>query len=144
MSIHVIRTEKAADWIARHLGDPDIKSAEDLGPCTAFGVIIDREVVAGIALNEFRSMSNGNDVRVVAAATSPGWCRRGVLSSIFRYAFHDLGCSRMTSLVREGNTRSLRFTLGLGFKKEGVVRRGWNGKTNAILLGMLKSECKWI
>ncbi len=143
-SINVVLTEKATGWLVKHLRDPDIQTEADLGAVATLGVIIDGKCVAAVAFNRFRRLRHGNDVSAVIAATSPRWCKKGVLASIFRFAFGQLGCARMTVIIREGNERSMRMCAGLGFEKEGVIKRGWDGKTNAVVMGMLKQRCRWI
>jgi RimJ/RimL family protein N-acetyltransferase len=46
--------------------------------------------------------------------------------------------------VREDNLDAQRFDEHLGFKREGLVRRGADDGTNLILYGMLKEECRWL
>ncbi|WP_230682105.1 GNAT family N-acetyltransferase, partial [Streptococcus pneumoniae] len=61
----------------------------------------------------------------------------------FGYPFNQLGCVRMTSLIRRSNARSRRFCEGLGFQVEGVIRLGFRTE-DAILLGLLRSECRFL
>ena len=150
MSIKVVCNPVVAQWVvdrgSEHL--LGIKSVSDLGHHVAYGVVRDvgdrKEAICGVIYNNYRTMPHGNDCCAIIHAEHPGWCQRRVLRELFWYPFEVAGCERLTAAVRDGNTKSLEFLYRLGFRKEGVLRKGWNGKTNAILLGMLKSECRWL
>lgn len=131
-------------WAIANLGDPEITSPEDIGECVAFGITLNRRPVAACIFNMYRPMPHGGDMRVIIVATNPAWCQRHVLAELFGYVFETAGCSRLTAVIREGNERSVKLCAGLGFRKEGVLRRGYNGKTNALIFGMLRTECRWL
>jgi hypothetical protein len=133
-----------AEWALERLPADELEDINELGPYVAFGVIKDGKAVCVVLYNWFRIMREGNDCRVIIVADDPSWCLPGVLAELFRYPFEVAGCVRLTAIIRDGNTRSLKLCKGLGFRQEGVLRRGHNGKTNAIILGMLKEECKWL
>lgn len=132
------------EWALKRLGDEDISSIHDIGPFRAFGVIKDGRAVCVVIWNTYRNMRFGSDMRVIIASENPKWCLPGVLRQLFSYPFEQAGCARITAVIRDGNERSLKLCRGLGFRREGVVRRGFNGKSNAIVLGMLKEECTWL
>ena len=140
----LVPSHELAEWAIRRLHGEDVHTVADLGPYRAFGILKDGKAVCVVIYTWFRQMSEGNDVRVIIVSEDPSWCLPGVLRELFRYPFEVAGCERMTAVIRDGNERSLRLCLGLGFKREGVLRRAHNGKTNAIILGMLKHECKWL
>jgi len=146
MSLIVINDDCVAKYVLEHLPDEGIESIDQLRPFVALGVYdtVERKALCGVVYNWYRPMQNGADMRVVIAADDPRWCQRRILRELFRYPFEEAGCERLTAVIKDGNQRSLKLCLGLGFKREGILRRGWNGRTNAIVLGMLKSECKWL
>lgn len=133
-----------AEWAISRLHDEDLTSVAELGDYVAYGILKDNKPIAVIIYNWFRQMSHGNDMRVIIASDDPSWCLPGMLREIFAYPFLIAGCERLTAVIRDGNKRSLKLCQGLGFKREGNLRRAFNGKTNALMLGMLKSECRWI
>ena len=135
--------DRVLQWAIRHWGEPEINSIDQLKPSTVFGVLVDGKPVAAVIFTEWRRGSFGNDMRITVVATNARWCQRKVLRELAHYAFDVANCVRLTSIVREGNARSVKVTVGLGFRKEGTIRRGFNGKTNALVFGMLKSECPW-
>jgi RimJ/RimL family protein N-acetyltransferase len=79
----------------------------------------------------------------IAAKPKTLWARDYFLRAIFEYPFIQLGCSRVTTNVLELNTRALRLNERVGFQFEGIKRSAYNG-VNIIMMGMLKSECKYI
>lgn len=68
---------------------------------------------------------------------------RAVLRSVFGYPFEQLGLARVTGLVPASNQAALDFDLRLGFRHEGCKVKGC-GDEDEIILGMTKSECRWI
>lgn len=129
-------------WVAKRV---ELDDENDFGPANSIGVAIGGRPVAGVVYSWFQKKPNGNDIRVTIAAESGSmWARREVLERMFSYPFEQLQCARMTALIREGNARSEKLCRHLGFRKEGVMRRGWDGKTNALVYGILKSECKYL
>lgn len=141
-----------APWIERR-----IESAPGrLGPCQTIGFAIDDELIAAAAYRHFRELPHGNDIEIAFAAISPRWCTRGNLAVIFEYPFRQLNCARLTAIVQQSNKRSRRLiagecssgkgkSAGLGFKREGVIRKGWDGRENAIVYGMTRQEAqRWL
>ena len=138
-----------ANWAIARLNEPEISSPADISPFRAFGVVKTMpdgtvKPICVVLYNFFRQLNHGNDMRVIIASDDPSWCLPGVLRELFRYPYEIAGCERLTAFIRDGNKRSLKLCQGLGFKKEGTLRRAHDGKTNAIVLSMLKHECKWL
>lgn len=141
---HEVEKDMMGKWAIERLGDPDLTDVRELGAYVAIGVLKDDKAVCVVIYNWYRQMKFGNDFRVIIVSENPSWCLPGVLRELFRYPFEFAGCERLTAVIRDGNERSLKLCTGLGFRKEGTVRRGYNGRTNALFLGMLRSECKWL
>ena len=145
MSLGIITDPRVAQWVIDRCPDDDLTTVQEIGPYMAFGVHDEHGTpLAGIVYNWYRPMKFGADFRVIIAADSPRWCRPGILRELFAYPFETCGCSRLTAVIRDGNEKSIRLCKGLGFRQEGVLRRGYNGRTNALLFGLLKNECKWL
>lgn len=113
---------------------------KDFGPFTSIGIAEDGKLIAGALYHRWR----GFDCELTFAASSPKWCRKGVLRALFHYPFEQCGVSRMTLIIGENNPRALKLNQGLGFKIEGKARKAYDGTNDAFVLGMLKEECKWI
>lgn len=64
---------------------------------------------------------------------------------IFQYAFEQAKLKRCTVTIRESNKSSLKLAQKWGFKIEGIKRLGYNKPLEDLyILGLLKSECKFI
>jgi len=138
----IIHSPAVADWVAKKV---ELNNRHEFGACYSIGVGLAGRPVAGVVYNWFREEKFGNDIRVTIAAESRvPWARKEVLRELFSYPFEDLKCERVTAFIREGNTPSEKFCKHLGFRKEGVMRRAWDGKTNAIIYALLKHECRYI
>lgn len=131
-----------AEWVAKRVGLP---SAASFGSFTCVGVGLNGSPAMGVVYSQLQEHAHGNDIfATIAAETGRPWAKPAVLKYIFSYPFNELGCGRITCLIREGNERSVNLAKRMGFRKEGVIRRGWDGKTNALVFGILKEECRYI
>lgn len=90
------------------------------------------------------TMYTGNGIMMNVAGGYKGWINRAFLRAAFAYPFKQLGCTRVSGLVRADNYAAQQFDERLGFKREGLVRRGDDDGTDLIMYGMLREECKWI
>ena len=141
----IIGDPAVAHWVAAKLPSDNISSAKDFGACISLGVAIDGKPVAGVVYNNYRILPYGSDCHVTIVA-EPGqkWAYPDVLQALFTYPFVQAQCGRITAVISEKNKHAIRFCEKLGFRKEGVLRRGYNGRTNALVFGLLKSECKYL
>lgn len=128
--------ERIVPWVGQRV-DED-RFGED---CVALGLEEDGELIAGVVFNWYTGASISMHV-----AAEPGrrWLNRDFLYRCFAYPFLQLNCNRVTGLVKVNNLDAQRFDEHLGFVKEGVIRQGADDKTDLILYGMLKSECRWL
>jgi hypothetical protein len=110
------------------------------GPYRSIGVICDNGIVAGFVFHGFV----GHEIQCSMASDHPGWWSRDKLRFLFGYPFNQLGVRRITLTVARSNDKSLRLTRKLGFKVEGILRDGAPDGSDMVVLGMLKSECRWI
>lgn len=64
---------------------------------------------------------------------------------IANYGFVQANLVRGTICIRESNKASIRLAKAWGFKEEGIKRLGYrNPDEDMHMLGILKTECKWI
>jgi RimJ/RimL family protein N-acetyltransferase len=78
------------------------------------------------------------------AAEGKNWATRGIISKMLSYPFNQLGVGRVTAICAASNAKAINFCLKVGFKKEGVIRRGM-GAEDSIILGMLREEAqRWL
>lgn len=80
----------------------------------------------------------------VASDGTGRWFNRTFLRAAFAYPFIQMKYTRVSGLVRVDNYAAQRFDEHLGFKREGLLRKGDDDGTDLILYGMLKEECRWI
>lgn len=131
-----------SEYVARRVG---LTSADDFGAHFSVGIAKNGRPVAGAVFNWFRQEPHGNDVRAsIAAEPRVPWASDAVMRQLFHYPFNEWGCARITAIVREGNEQSVKFIKHLGFRKEGVLRRAWDGKTNAMIFSILRNECRYV
>lgn len=119
---------------------PQKMGVEEFGPFTTIGISEGDKLIAGAVYHRWRQF----DCELTFAASSPKWCRKGVLKALFHYPFVQQGLERMTLIIGENNPRAIKLNTGLGFRIEGRARKAYDGKHDAFVLGMLKDECKWI
>lgn len=129
-------TELVGQYVGEKCGD-----TFDPGTYQALAVINDQsQFVAGVVIN----MYSGYDCRISCATeTSAAW-RDNVMRGVFNYIFIQLGCVRVTAMVRKGNKRSRKFLEDLGFVLEGNLRLGYDGVKDALVYGLLASECRYL
>lgn len=130
------------DEVARLVAEmiPSIRGVADFNDFTAIGLGQGDELIGGVIFNNY----TGFDVHVSIACRDHTWCTRKILTRLFQIVFHVWRCARLTAITGKKNKRTRRLLHGLGFKHEGVKRRGLDGKQDAMIYGMLYSECKWI
>lgn len=116
------------------------------GMFQAFMVVDDdMNFVAGVAFTNYR-MTNGEptDIEISCASSTPLAWRPGVSRAIFKYVFETVGCVRCTSITVKGNRKARAFLEGFGFQLEGNVRLGYDGRRDALIYGLLRSECRFL
>ncbi|RZI78852.1 MAG: N-acetyltransferase [Rubrivivax sp.] len=104
------------------------------------------------------SVSEDGRIRAVIAYANPGrygiemavasdgngtWMTRAYLRAMFAYPFQQLGLRRAETRTKSSNLHALQFIEKLGFRPEGVRRQAF-GEDDAVLMGMLRRECRWI
>jgi RimJ/RimL family protein N-acetyltransferase len=104
------------------------------GNAKALGVIRNGKMVGGVVFHNFR----GHDIEMSGAFDDPRWCLPQTLRTLFAYPFVQLGCARMTTITSRANHRARKIDKGLGFKLEGVIRKGWDGDNDALVFGHVK------
>jgi len=96
-------------------------------------------LMAGVVYHNFRAPKNIE----MSIASVGNWSSRSILKALFNYPFNQLGCSRVTTIVDINNTHTIIFLEKVGFIKEGIMRDA-NPDGDAVILGLLKTECRWI
>jgi RimJ/RimL family protein N-acetyltransferase len=113
---------------------------KSFGQCSALGVVRNGALLGGVVFHNYQ----GFCIEVSWAFDSPRWASRDVLRTLFSYPFGQLNCVRLTSLAPRSNKKSRKAVVQLGFKLEGVHPKAFDGVTDAMSYGMLRSDCRWI
>lgn len=130
-------TEMVGAYVTEKIGGMTLTP----GMFSAMMVLDDNnDFVAGIVFSNFR----GTDVEVSCASDTPAAWRPHVCRAIFKYVFEQLGCVRCTSITVKGNRKARSFLESLGFQLEGNVRLGYDGTKDALIYGLLRSECRFL
>lgn len=97
-------------------------------------------LIAGVSYHGY----SGANIMQSVAADDPSWCRPSVVRAMFFYPFVTLKCQRITSIIAVSNERSIRLCEGLGFTREGTMRRMMPGNEDAFVYGLLADECRYL
>jgi hypothetical protein len=98
----------------------------------------DGEVV-GVLVCEFKTWF---DVYCTYAISDPRCMTRRLLKAVFRTLFSR--AVRITSEVEPENEHAILVARRMGFVYEGFKRMGIEGKRDALLFGMLASDCRFL
>lgn len=105
-------------------------------PCVAFGVVNGQGLLVGAVI--FNDYEHRN---VEMTIVGPRAFYKDVAREIFLYAFDGLGCERISLTVPEKHVETIKKARKWGWEIEGRKRR-YYGDDNAIIMGMLRSECR--
>lgn len=112
-------------------------------PYTGFAVFDEQgRLCAGIVVSNFR----GTDCEVSIAAETARWAKKHIIRYVFEYIFDKLGCVRCTSIVQnvKHTRRARKLAEGIGFVLEGNLRLAYDGKTDALVYGLLRADCRFL
>ena len=126
-----------ARWVCSGLGE----KTDWLHDYRTYGVMRNSEIIAGLI---FHNLNYGQDVWWTIYSVNPRWCTRRILKSFMWEAFEHLHCRRINLLVNTDNEKCLRFVRRLGFKIEGRLRAFREDGRDCYILGLLKSESKYL
>jgi RimJ/RimL family protein N-acetyltransferase len=133
------RDDEVAAWVASKL--PIRFTAEQFGPCATIGMADKNgKLVAGCVYHRWR----GFDCEVTFASVTPRWVLPQNLTPLFHYPFVQRACTRITLIIGANNNNAIKTNVRIGFKIEGVHPRAYDGINDAVSLGMLRHECRWI
>lgn len=133
--------QRAYDWLApkAHI----LREMEESDRHIAFVKENTDEILGCLLFSDY----DGHNIFVHLALDDPKVCNKENIRLMFDYAFNQCKCSRMTAMCVNGYKRNERLLAGVGFVKEGIVRKSMkvDGKwIDAALYGILKEECTWV
>lgn len=126
-------------WVFRELGKLWI---EDSRFGTALGWVNHAgDLVAGVTFTNF----DGTNVWLDCAALPRArWADRRALWAVFHYAFEQLGCSRVSSLVPEENKIAQKFNESAGLVHETTLQRAAPNNGDMRVYRMFHEDCRWL
>ena len=80
------------------------------------------------------------EILIDHCADTPAWFTRETFREIIEHCFAT--ARRITAIVAADNERSRKFMEGVGFILEGTLRRGFDGRRDALYYGMLEEDYK--
>ena len=118
-----------------------IPVVQKFGPNVCIGVGDGKNVIAAAIYYDY----DGYNMQMAFAADTPRAITRKVIRELLSYPFHIAGVARLTNFVEATNAKSIRITEGVGFKREGLIRRGYRNGSDMIVYGLLPEDCEqWI
>lgn len=99
----------------------------------------DDGTMMGVLACEFKTSF---DVHFSTAICDQRCMSRKLLSTIFRALFSQ--AVRVTALVHPDNLTAVEQTRRMGFVYEGFMRLGVEGTRDALMFGMLRSDCRFL
>jgi hypothetical protein len=83
---------------------------------------------------------NGFDAHINVAVDDPRFAKKNALKAIFTGIFSR--ATRVTALIDPRNKRAIKAAAAIGFRREGTLRRGLDGKRDAAVMGLLEEDCR--
>jgi RimJ/RimL family protein N-acetyltransferase len=125
------------EWASRVL---DAKYTKDNGCKIMTNLYEGGEIAAVCVYSRFHE----TNLEMSIASDGAGmWMSKTFLFQSFAYPFLMLKKRRVMAVVDVENVAALNLNKRLGFVPEGRLRR-WFGEHDAVLLGMLVEECRWL
>ena len=135
--MHLVFNDDAnvAAWVAARI--PHM-NGEAFPPSTAIGVVDeDGQALGGVVFtNHYPAFGS---IEASFASASPRWLTKSLITAILSYPFAQLDCQRVTTITPLKATSARVFLEVFGFKREGVIRRGF-GSDDAVISGLLRKE----
>lgn len=129
--------DNVREWVSAKLGMPKVGDDK----FSAIGIVKDNELEAGAVFHNY----TGYSVELSFASESPRWCTKGVLQTIYKYVFVQLGCERFQAVTAKKNKQARKALEKIGFVYEGKARKGYDGKEDAVIYSLLKEEAvRWV
>lgn len=112
-------------------------------------VLVHQDKVIGcISFSDYSPLSSILIHATIETRHQKKWATKNILKQIFQYVFDTLELPRLSGISIVGMSDSAgEFLIKLGFKEEGIIRKGLrlpDGYYNLKMFGMLKEECKFI
>ena len=139
MQIVTDRADVVGPWVYAQIGKLWI---DDERYGTALGWVNHAgELVAGVTFTGFDGTTVWLDC---AALPKARWADRRALWAVFHYAFEQLGCVRVSSLVPAENTVARKFNESAGLVHEATLARAAPNNGDMMVYRMFREDCRWL
>lgn len=136
------RDAEVAAWAAERVAH---MAGESFGPCVAMGIVSEAgEPLGAVVYHAYRPTYR--TIEISFATSTPRCLTRRLIKALLSYPFGQLDCVRVTAVTPRSARPARRFLEHFGFKREGLVRKGF-GADDAVIYGLLKREwlsSKWM
>ena len=109
-------------------------------PNTSIGFVKDGSLIGGVTFSGY----TGREIWAAIFVDDRSMWSRTNLKTMFSYPFLDCEVVRLVVLIKSDNETSKKMCKQLGFIQEGVYRKYFEDDADAVVMAMLKDECKWI
>lgn len=115
------------------------------GGAHAIGISRGPTLLACAVYYDYRRLPFGASMDCAFAAV-PGsrWASKGTLRAIFDYPFRQLGVTRLIATTSADNDSAKAMLTSMGFVREGIARKGYDGRMDAEHWALLREDCKWL
>lgn len=132
-----------ASQAPQHLDFVNERTGSHLSSAEAITIARVDAIGRAVCVVAFHGFERWSVEATIATDGSKQWATPGYMRAIFTYPFETLDVSRIGVAIREDNTLSMAMCHRMGFKTEGF-QPGRFGHLGAMLMGMRKTECRWI
>lgn len=138
--------QKIAQWAAEQIPWFKNVGAEIFGPCEAWAILKDVEgkpkLMGAMIFNNYHPECGDIEWNVISL--EEGWASQNVFRTAADYVFNQLKCSRVSVTLPRGAKKYRAHAKQMGFKEEGIKRRGFANGVDAVLYGILREECTFL
>lgn len=120
-----------------------VLSIDGFGKCKTLAVSDGNQITCIVVYSKY----DGYQCEIALVSIKPTWATRTTIAMLLGYPFQQLGCKRINLICRQDNQKAISLAERLGFTRETNeegLRSYCPDGTNVHILGMLKSECRWI
>ena len=132
------------DELFRFVGQRVGTAPEAFAPGAGAGLLSDGALVGGVVFHSYRILSHGSFCSMAAACDDAKAVTRGIIRKMLFYPFCQLKVRRLQAETSVENDRCRSILERMGFKLDGVLRRGHDGTVDQAVYSLLPEECRWI
>ena len=135
-----------AAWVVSRLqANNPMEDLSNYLPCRAIGIEHNSRAIAGAIYHNYIESPHARLMEGTFASDSHRWATRDTLMRLFLYPFQQIQVDILYGRVALKNDQANNIMHKLGFKLDGIVRKGYSyGQDDAVVYSMAPEECRWI